>query len=70
MNRCPDCEIQEQKERNYELAKKMVDLHKTNVIFYKDNHGKYRASTEGSYDPASGTILKVLRYKRPTTKKL
>ena len=68
--KCPDCEIQEQKDRNYELAKKLVEFHKTNVIFYKDNHGKYRAVIESDFDKASGTVLEVLRYKRYTTKKL
>ena len=68
--KCPDCEIQEQKDRNYELAKKMVELHKKTVYFYKDTHGKYRASLESDFDTTSGTVLEILRYRRPTTKKL
>ena len=69
-SKCPDCEILEQKQRIYELAKKTVELQKATVVFYKDRHGFYRAKLKSEFDPASGTILETLQYKRPTTKKL
>ena len=68
--KCPECDLLEQKQRNYELAKKLVDLHKATVIFFKDKHGFYRAALQTEFDPEAGTIIETLRYKRHTVKKL
>lgn len=68
--KCPDCELLEQKQRNYELAQKTVELHKADVVFYYDTHGFYRAKLKSEFDPTSGTVLEVLRYRRYSTKKL
>ncbi len=68
--KCPECDLLEQKQRNYELAKKLVELHKATVIFFKDKHGFYRAALQTEFDPEAGTIIETLRYKRPAVKKL
>lgn len=68
--KCPDCDLLEQKERNYELAKKLVEIHKSNVVFFKDRHGFYRAEIEKQFDQTAGTVIEILRYKRYPTKKL
>lgn len=70
MKNCPDCDPLMQKQRNYELAQKLVELHKKNVVFFKDNHGFYRFALESEYDKTAGTVIEILRYKRPPAKKL
>ena len=68
--KCPECDLLEQKQRNYELAKKTVEIQKADVVFFKDRHGFYRAKVKTEFDPESGTVIEILRYKRHTTKKL
>ena len=68
--KCPDCDLLEQKQRNYELAKKLVQLHKEPVVLFKDRHGYYRAALHTEFDPEAGTIIETLYPRRYTSKKL
>ena len=60
---CPkEKALLENKIKNYELAKKALQLYQKDVAFYKTRGGWYRFCELSEFTSEHGTIIEILRF--------
>lgn len=55
-------ELLANRQRNYELAQKMVQFNQKDYVFFKDKHGFYRFVEEENFKNECGTIIEILHF--------